>query len=92
MVDIYTKLFSFQLSLSIPLIIGVLLLKDFDEYDELSSGGDYAKVVAWLLIANSVISLIDLLIGFFGLRFSSNCLLMLVWIVCIKKWMCAGYC
>ena len=60
------------------MVLGIFLLKDFDEYDELSSGGDYAEVVAWLLIANSVVSLIDILIGFFGLRLSSICLLMLV--------------
>ena len=60
-------------------MIGILLLNNFDEYDQLSSGGSYAELVAWLLIANGVVSMIDLLIGCCGLRFASNYLLTLVW-------------
>ena len=56
------------------LVLGILLLKNFDEYDQVSSGGDYAKVVAWLLIVNSVVSLIDLIIGCIDLKFATNCL------------------
>ena len=60
------------------LVLGILLLKNFNEYDQVSSGGDYAKVVAWLLIVNSVVSLIDLIIGCVGLKFATSCLLVLV--------------
>jgi len=64
--------------MSASLVLGILLLKNFDEYDQISSGGDYAKVVAWLLIANSVVSLIDLIIGCIGLQFATSYLLVLV--------------
>jgi len=60
------------------LAIGIVLLTDYDDYDELSSGGTYAEIVAWVLITNSIVSFVGGIIGWFGLRLANRYLLSIV--------------
>jgi len=66
------------------LAIGIVLLTDYDDYEELSSGGTYAEIVAWVLIANSIVSFVGGVIGCFGLRLANRYLLSIVCIYCAR--------
>ncbi|XP_065891253.1 CD151 antigen-like [Dysidea avara] len=72
-----TLTISTLLSTISSLVIGILLLTDYDDYEDLSSGGTYAKAVAWVLIVNSIVSFVGGIIGCFGLRLANRCLLSL---------------
>ena len=76
--DSCSIMYIFQLSTISSLVIGILLLTDYDDYEDLSSGGTYAKAVAWVLIVNSIVSFVGGIIGCFGLRLANRCLLSLV--------------
>jgi len=64
------------------LAIGIVLLTDYNVYDELSLGGTYAEIVAWVLIANSIVSFVGGITGCFGLRLANRYLLSIVCICC----------